>query len=112
MDRRDPDRHRAQVLPFRHPSAGGLVESAAVILSISDAGGRRVSKVRRGDGSTFTVTVPPGGVDTHQGGSQRAAPWIREDRGGRRLPDAPLDGLAARVGLHLTPGSSPEPPER
>ena len=112
MDRRDPDRHRAQVLPFRHPPAGGLVESSAVILSISDAGGRRVSKVRRGDGSTVTVTVPAGGVDARQGGSHRSAPWIREDGGGRRVPDAPLDGLAARVGLHLMTGPSPEPSER
>jgi hypothetical protein len=111
MDRRDPDRHRAKVLPFRHPPAGGLVESPAVILSISDAGGRRVSKVRRGDGSTFTVTVPAGGVDAGQGRSRPAAPWIREEGGGRRGPEAPLDRLAARIGLHLMPGPSPEPSE-
>jgi len=111
MDRRDPDRHRAQVLPFRHPRAGGPAEDPAVILSIGDADGRRVSKVRRGDGSTFTVTIPPGGIDAHQGGSRPAAPWIGEDEGGRRMPTAPLDGLAARVGLHLTPGPAPDPSE-
>src|SRR5580692_2405539 len=102
MDPRDPDRHRAQVLPFRRPRAGGLVERPAVILSVGDAGGRRVSKVRRGDGSTFTVTVPAGGIDAHQGGSHRAGPWIREDAGGGRVPDAPLDELASRIGLRLT----------
>jgi len=112
MDRRDPDRHRAQVLPFRHTPAGGLVESPAVILFIGDAGGRRVSKVRRGDGSTFTVTVPAGGIDARQAGSHGAAPWIREDGGGRRAPGAPLDGLAARIGLHLVDGPSPGPSER
>ena len=112
MDRRDPDRHRAKVLPFRHTPAGGLVESTAVIVSIGDACGRRVSRVRRGDGSTFTVTVPAGGVDAHPGGSHRSAPWIREDGGGRRVPDAPLDGLAARVGLDLMTGPSHEPSER
>jgi hypothetical protein len=112
MDPRDPDRHRAQVLPFRHPPAGGLVERPAVILSISDAGGRRVSKVRRGDGSTFTVTVPAGGIDAHLGGSHRAGPWIREDAGGGRVPNAPLDELASRIGLRLTPGPSPGRSER
>jgi len=111
MDPRDPDRHRAQVLPFRHPRAGGLVERPAVILSIGDAGGRRVSKVRRGDGSTFTVTVPAGGIDAHQGGSHRAGPWIREDAGGGRVPNGPLDELASRIGLRLTPGPAPEPSE-
>jgi hypothetical protein len=112
MDRRDPDRHRYQVLPFRHPPAGGLVERPAVILSISDAGGQRVSKVRRGDGSTFTVTVPAGGIDAHQGGSHRAGPWIREDTGGGRVPNAPLDVLASRIGLRLVAGPSPDRSER
>jgi hypothetical protein len=110
MDPRDPDRHRAQVLPFRHPGAGGLVERPAVILSISDAGGRRVSKVRRGDGSTFTVTLPAGGIDAHPG--HRAGPWIREDTGGVRVPNAALDELASRIGLPLTLAPSPERSER
>jgi len=112
MDPGDPDRHRAQVLPFRHPPAGGLVERPAVILSIGDAGGRRVSKVRRGDGSTFTVTVPAGGIDAHQGGSHRAGPWIREDAGGGHLPHAPLDELASRIGLREMLGPSPDRSER
>jgi hypothetical protein len=112
MDPRDPDRHRAQVLPFRHPPAGGLVERPAVILSISDAGGRRVSKVRRGDGSTFTVTVPAGGIDAYPGGPHRAGPWIREDAGDGRVPTGPLDELASRIGLRLTPAPAPDRSER
>jgi hypothetical protein len=111
MDRRDPDRHRAQVLP-RHPPAGGLVESPAVISSIDEVGGLRVSRVRRGDGSTFTVTVPAGGIDARQRGPHLGTPWIREDGGARRVPESRLDGLAARVGLHLAPDPSPGPSAR
>ena len=82
-----------------------------VILSIADVAGRRVSRVRRGDGSTFTVTVPAGGIDRQPGPDERIRPWIREEDGGRRVPTGPLDGLAARVGMHLVPDGPPAAPE-
>ena len=97
------DDHPEVVLAFRPSPAGGVSGPGPVIVSIDDRGHRRVSKVRRGDGSTFTVTVPAGGVDREPVPHERTAPWIREDTGRRRGPVIPLDGLAARVGLRLLP---------
>lgn len=108
MTRRDPEPHRARVLPLRPPMAGGPSGRAAVIVSIADLGGRRVSTVRRGDGTIFTVTVPAEGIDALEPGP--SAPWIRERGGGRRAPAAALDGLAARVGLHLVVVDPRRPP--
>jgi len=102
MDHRDPEPHHAPVLPLRPFLAGGPATGGAVIVSIEDLGGRRVSTVRRGDGTTFTVTVPAGGIDADQGPG-RSAPWIREHGAARRPPAAALEGLAARVGMHLVP---------
>jgi hypothetical protein len=76
-----------------------------VIVSITDAGRRRVSTIRRGDGSTFTVTVPAGGIDAYESGRGRAVPWIRQRDGVSRVPLAALDRLAARVGVHLVEGN-------
>jgi hypothetical protein len=84
----------------------------AVIESITDVGGRRVSRVRRGDGSTFVVTIPTGGIDGHPGPYEQSTPWIHEDGGGRRMPAGSLDGLIARVGLHVLPIRAPGPSER
>jgi hypothetical protein len=81
----------------------------AVIVSISDLGDRRVSEIRRGDGTAFTVSVPAGAVDCpeeHRG----YEPWIRQHDGSRRISAAALDGLAARVGMHLVPDERPLPP--
>jgi hypothetical protein len=112
MTRRDPLPHRAPVVPLRQPEAGSASDPGAVIVSIHDVGGSRVSTIRRGDGTVFTVTVPPGGIDTSPVGVDAAGPsvpWIREREGGRRAPVAGLDGLAARVGLHLV---AVDPPPR
>ena len=107
MDRPDPEHQHAPVLPLRPPPAGGPDARGAVIVSIVDLGGRRVSTIRRRDGTTFTVTVPVDGIDTHQGPG-RSVPWIRDHGGGPQTPVA-LDGLAARVGMHLVP-VPPSPP--
>ena len=108
MDRADPEPQHAPVLPLRPPPAGGPDARGAVIVSIADLDGRRVSTLRRGDGTTFTVTIPAGGIDAHQG-SGRSVPWIREQGGAPRTPVA-LDGLAARVGMHLVPVPPSLPP--
>ena len=110
MTDRDPDYPRAPVLPLRHPVAGGVPDRSAVIVSITDLGGRRVSTIRRGDGSAFTVTVPAGGIDTYQGQGP-PVPWIREHGGHHRAPTVALDGLAARVGMHLVAVHPPRPPQ-
>ena len=98
MTRRDPVTHRAPVLPLHRSSAGGPTPQKPTIVSITDVGDRRISTVRRGDGSAFTVTVPLGGIAApgHEG-----VPWIREHGGRRQVPGAALDRLAARVDLHL-----------
>jgi hypothetical protein len=108
MDRPDPEHQHAPVLPLRPPPAGGPDARGAVIVSIADLGGRRVSTIRRGDGTTFTVTIPAGGIDTQQE-SGRSVPWILEHGGVPRTPVA-LDGLAARVGMHLVPVPPSGPP--
>ena len=111
MARRDPDPHGAPVPPLRPPEAGGPPSAGPVIVSITDVGGRRVSPIRRGDGSTFTVTVPEGGIDAHEVGRGRAVPWISRRDGVSRVPLAALDRLAARVGVRLVGGhSSRRPP--
>jgi hypothetical protein len=110
MNQRDLDRHRDPVLPIRPFGAGGPT-FGPVIVSVAQVGDRRVTEVRRGDGTTFTVTVPPGGMDRPHDPHERTAPWIREDRGGRSAPYAALDGLAARVGLHLVSDRSAGSPE-
>ena len=108
MNRHDPEHRHAPVLPLRPQPAGGPDAGGAVIVSIAELGGRRVSTVRRGDGTAFTVTVPVGGIDAHPG-SGGSAPWIREHGGDRPTPTVALDGLAARVGLHVVavPPSGP-----
>ncbi len=111
MTHRDLDRHRDPVLPFRPLGAGGSPVGDPVIVSVSEVGERRVSRVRRSDGTTFTVTVPAGGMDRPQDPGERTAPWIREDFGPRPVPHAALDGLAARVGMHLVPGRPAHPRE-
>ena len=106
MTRRDPDPHRAQVPPLRPPEAGGPPIRGPVIVSITDVGGRRVSTVRRGDGSTFTVTVPVGGIDAYESERGQPVPWIRRRDGVSRVPLAALNRLAARVGVRLVDGHS------
>jgi len=96
------------VLPLRPPMAGGPTDPGAVIVSIADLGGRRVSTIRRGDGTVFTVTVPPEGIDAE--GPRGSVPWIRERGAGRRAPAVALDGLAARVGLHVVVVDPSRPP--
>ncbi len=104
MTRRDPVTHRAPVLPLRQSSAGGHAVDKPTIVSITDVGGNRISTVRRGDGTAFTVTVPSGAVDAGPGAGHEGVPWIREHGGRRRAPWAALDRLAARVGLRLVAG--------
>jgi len=103
MTHRDPDRHRDPVLPFRPVGAGGSPVGDPVVVSVTEVDDRRISRVRRGDGTTFTVTVPPGGMDRPHDPGERAAPWIREEAGPRPVPHAALDGLAARVRMHAVP---------
>lgn len=110
MTSRDLDRHRDPVPLFHPAGAGGPSVGAAVIVSVTEVGDRRVSRVRRGDGTTFTVTVPPGGMDRPSDPDERTAPWIREESGPRPVPCAALDGLAARVGLHVVPDRPSPPP--
>ncbi len=106
MTRRDPVTHRAPVLPLHPSSAGGPTPQMPTVVSITDVWGRRISTVRRGDGSAFTVTVPPGGIDAPpEAGSERVS-WIREHGGRRQVPAGALDSLAARVGLRLVAGPS------
>jgi hypothetical protein len=69
------------------------------ILSITCAGGERISKIRRADGSTFTVIVPGGGIDRPWATSRPGMRWVREDGAPRHVPAAALARLAARVGL-------------
>jgi len=97
------------VLPFRPAGAGGLPVGDPVIVSVTEVDDRRVSRVRRGDGTTFTVTVPPGGMDRPQDADEPTDPWIREDAGPRPVRPASLDGLAARVGMHLVPDRPAHP---
>jgi hypothetical protein len=108
MTSRDPDPHHAPVVPLRLPAAGGPSAGRPVIVSISDLGDRRVSKVRRGDGTAFTVSVPAGAIDQPQAHRGYGA-WIHEHDGAHRIPAAALDGLAARVGMHLVPDEPPLP---
>ena len=109
MNSRDPEHQHAPVLPLRPPSAGGPDARGAVIVSIAELGGRRVSTIRRGDGTVFTVTVPVDGIDADQGPG-RTVPWIRGHVGAHRAPAAALDDLAARVGMHLVAFPPSRPP--
>ncbi len=111
MTHRDLDPHRDPVLLFLPIQAGGLPVGDPVVLSVTEAGDRRVSRVRRDDGTTFTVTVPAGGVERSHHPDPPTGPWIREDGGPRPVPRAALDGLAARVGMHVVPGGPARPPE-
>ena len=112
MDPRDPDRHRAQVLPFRHPPAGGLAERPAVILSIGHAGGRRVSKVRGATARPSPSPFRPGASMPTRGDRTGPGPGSARTLAGGRVPDAPLDELASRIGLRLTPAPPAERSER
>ncbi len=103
MTRPDPDPHRAPVLPLRPSAAGGPSTRGPAIVSIVDLGGRRLSTIRRGDGTTFTVTVPAEGIDAPEHALRPSRPWIRDHGGGRRVPAVALEGLAARVGMRLVP---------
>jgi hypothetical protein len=69
------------------------------ILSITCAGGERISKIRRADGSTFTVIVPRGGIDRPWDTSGPGTRWVHEDGTPRHVPAWALARLAARVGL-------------
>jgi hypothetical protein len=109
MTRRDPSTHRAPVLPIRPLGAGRSPVSRPTIVSVTEIGSRRISTVRRADGSAFTVTVPAGGIDARPDPTHSGAPWIREHGGCRQMPVAALDGLAARVGLRLVAGGSSRP---
>jgi hypothetical protein len=73
------------------------------ILSIACAEGERISKIRRADGTTFTVVVPRGGIDRPWASSRRTARWVHEDGAPRRVPASALARLAARVGLTEEP---------
>ena len=63
--------------------------SRATVLSCEQVGGRRISTLLRPDGTTFTVTVPAGGIDTCEaaGDTGTGGAWIAED-GAPRQPSA------------------------
>jgi hypothetical protein len=83
-----------------HGTAGtGDPIGRPTILSITCAGGERISKIRRTDGSTFTVIVPRGGIDRPWATSRPVMRWVHEGGAPPRIPASALARLAARVGL-------------
>ena len=69
-----------------------------IVLSVTCVGGERISKIRRADGSTFTVIVPRGGIDRPWAGSRPMTRWVHEDGPPRRIAASALARLAVRVG--------------
>jgi hypothetical protein len=95
-----------------HGTAGpGQSIGRPTILSITCAEGERISKIRRADGSTFTVIVPRGGIDRPWATSRPGARWVHEDGAPPRVPDSALARLAARVGLADGPALQLPSPE-
>jgi hypothetical protein len=83
-----------------HGTAGpGQSIGRPTILSITCAEGERISKIRRADGSTFTVIVPRGGIDRPWATSRPGRQWVHDDGAPPRVPASALARLAARVGL-------------
>jgi hypothetical protein len=83
----------------RGPAGPGQSIGRPTILSITCAEGERISKIRRADGSTFTVIVPRGGIDRPWATARPGTRWVHEDGAPPRVPDSALARLAARVGL-------------
>lgn len=78
-----PGRHRPEARP--------------TVLSSQWLRGFRISRVRRPDGSSFTVTVPSWGMAD---GAEHLAPrhrWIRDDGGRREPSSASVLRLAAAI---------------
>jgi len=69
------------------PPAAGRCHDVArpVVLASEWHGGARVSRVRRPDGSVFTVTVPGLAVYDHTEHLAPAHPWISDDTGQPQL---------------------------
>jgi hypothetical protein len=83
----------------RGPAGTGESWGRPTILSITCAGDERISKIRRADGSTFTVIVPRGGIDQPWATSQPVLQWVHEDGTPPRVSSSALAHLAAQVGL-------------
>jgi hypothetical protein len=97
-----PTTHHSAVDHGLHDHGGAGVREPIgrpTILSITCAAGERVSKIRRADGTTFTVIVPRGGIDRPWGTTRPGQRWVHEDGAPRRVPADAVARLAARVGL-------------
>lgn len=67
--------------------------------------GPRISTIRRADGSTLTVTVPPSAMDDESTGDDGTGSWLHDDGRRRPPPGSALERLAWLVlpgGLHGT----------
>jgi hypothetical protein len=107
MPDRAHDHQRAPVDPLPPLAAGGLPDAGPAIVTTTVVNGRRVSRVLRTDGTTFSVIVPPGGIDADE--TAGSTPWIHDDGPPRPLPMPGLERLAARIGLHLVSGRPGRP---
>jgi hypothetical protein len=77
--------------------------SRPVILTGGGRRGARISRVKRPDGSAFTVTVPRHGVDEGTANSTPGRPWISDDTGRPELSASGFLRLAAAAGIGQTP---------
>ncbi|MGP0110740.1 MAG: hypothetical protein ACLPR9_18110 [Acidimicrobiales bacterium] len=82
----------------KEPGAAGS-RGRATVLRCEQVGGRRISTLLRPDGTTFTVTVPAGGMDAYEvaGDTGTGAAWIIDDGAEREPSAASLHQLALSV---------------
>ena len=82
----------------KEPGAAGS-RGRATVLRCEQVGGRRISILLRPDGTTFTVTVPAGGMDACEvaGDTGPGAAWIIDDGAEREPSAASLHQLALSV---------------
>lgn len=114
--RNDHRQRRPRVCAARRstPHAGPGSDRApqSVVETHYDAGGARVSTIRRPDGSTLTVTVPARAMEEDAAADEKTGSWIEERGAGRQPPAAALWRLASLVHAGRTPrpfavGSAP-----